>query len=94
MPNYHKAFPAHRIHAVTLKKELKRLCKLAVLKKCSDSTWAAPTSNFRYLNKCLLGEPYPTPKIANILQKLEGLECAISLYLYMGYYTVCLGQDS
>ena len=38
--------------------------------------------------------PYPIPKIADILQKLEGMRYATSLDLNMGYYTVCLDPDS
>ena len=103
VPKHHKAFPVAKIHEETLKKELDRLCKLGVLKKNSDSTWAAPTfiipkkngtvrfiSDFRYLNKCLVRKPYPIPKIADVLQKIEGLEWATSLDLNMGYYTVHL----
>jgi len=103
VPKHHKAFPVAKIHEATLKKELDRLCKLGVLKKNSDSTWAAPTfiipkkngtvqfiSDFRYLNKCLVRKPYPIPKIADVLQKIEGLEWATSLDLNMGYNTVHL----
>ena len=81
VPKHHKAFPVAKIHEVTLKKELDWLCKLGVLKKNSDSTWAAPTfiipkkngtvrfiSDFRYLNnKCLVRKPYSIPKIADVL---------------------------
>ncbi len=107
VPKHHKAFPVAKIHEETLKKELDRLCKLGVLKKNSDSTWAAPTfiipkkngtvrfiSDFRYLNKCLVRKPYPIPKIADVLQKIEGLEWATSLDLNMGYYTVHLDPYS
>ena len=102
-----KAFPVPKIHERTLKKEIDRLVKLGVLRKCSDSTWAAPTfiipkkngtvrfiSDFRYLNKCLVRKPYPIPKIADILQKLEGIKYATSLDLNMGYYTVQLSTDA
>ena len=41
VPKHHKAFPVAKIHEVTLKKELDWLCKLGVLKKSSDPTWAA-----------------------------------------------------
>ena len=43
IPKHHKPFPVLKIHEMTLKKELQRLCKLGVLRKCSDSTWASPT---------------------------------------------------
>ena len=106
-PKHHKAFPVPRIHEKTLKKELDRLCKIGVLRKSSDSSWAAPTfiipkkngtvrfiSDFRYLNKCLIRKPYPIPKITDILQKLEGVKYATSLDLNMGYYTVRLSTDA
>ena len=51
-------------------------------------------SDFRYLNKCLIMEPYPIPKMANVLQQIEGLEWAASLDLNMGYYTVDLDPYS
>ena len=103
VPKHHKAFPAAKIHEETLKKELGQLCKLGVLKKNSDFTWAVPTfiipkkngivrfiSHFRYLNKYLVRKLYPIPKVADILQKIEGLEWAMSLDLNMGYYIVHL----
>ena len=52
-------------------------------------------SDFRYLNKCLVRRPYYLiPKIADVLQKLEGIHYATSLDLNMGYYTVWLDPDS
>ena len=107
VPKHHKPFPVAKIHEVTLKKELERLCKIGVLRKCSNSVWATPTfiipkkngtvrfiSDFRYLNKCLVRRPYPIPKIADVLQKLEGIKFATSLDLNMGYYTVRLDLES
>ena len=107
VPKHHKPFPVPKIHEVTLRNELTRLCKIGVLKKCSDSTWASPTfiipkkngtvrfiSDFRYVNKCLIRKPYPIPKIADVLQKLEGVKFATSLDLNMGYFTVRLDPDS
>ena len=107
VPKHHKPFPVPKIHEVTLRNELNRLCKIGVLRKCSDSTWASPTfiipkkngtvrfiSDFRYVNKCLIRKPYPIPKIADVLQKLEGVKYATSLDLNMGYFTVRLDPDS
>ena len=107
VPKHHKPFPVPKIHETTLRNELARLCKIGVLKKCSDSTWASPTfiipkkngtvrfiSDFRYVNKCLIRKPYPIPKIADVLQKLEGVKFATSLDLNMGYFTVRLDPDS
>ena len=51
------------------------------------------TSDFRYLNKCLICKPYPILKIADVLQKLEGVRYATSLDPYMGYFTVYLDHE-
>ena len=46
------------------------------------------------LNKNLVRKPYPIPKIADVLQKLEGITYATALDLNMGYYTVRLDFSS
>ena len=51
-------------------------------------------SDFCYLNKNLVRKPYPIPKIADVLQKLEVLSYATALDLNMGYYTVRLDFSS
>ena len=106
-PKHHRSFPVPKIHEETLKKELVRLCKIGVLKKCSNSVWASPTfiipkkngtvrfiSDFRFVNKCLIRKPYPIPKISDVLQKIEGITYATSLDLNMGYYTLRLDPDA
>jgi hypothetical protein len=42
-PYHAKAFPVPKMHHDTLKHEIERLFGLGVLKRCSDSEWAAPT---------------------------------------------------
>jgi hypothetical protein len=42
-PHHAKSFPVPKIHRDTLKHEIEQLVKLGVLKRCSDSEWAAPT---------------------------------------------------
>ena len=42
----------------------------------------------------MVRRPYLIPKIADVLQKLEGMHYAISLDLNMSYYTVRLDPDS
>ena len=39
-------------------------------------------------------EPYPIPKIATMLQDMEGFTFATSLDLNMGYYTIRLDPDA
>jgi hypothetical protein len=42
-PYHARALPVPKIHELTLKKELDRLCTLQVLKKVNRSRWGAPT---------------------------------------------------
>jgi hypothetical protein len=106
-PYHAKAFPVPKNHHDTLKHEIERLVSLGVLKRCSDSEWAAPTfikpkkngtvrfiSDFRRLNEELKREPYPILKIEQMLQELEKFAYATSLDLNMGYYTTRLHPDS
>ena len=66
-PIHAKPFQIPKIHKQTLQKEVDWLCKIGVLKKCSDSLWASPTfiipkkqgtmrfvSDFRKLNAKLV----------------------------------------
>jgi hypothetical protein len=82
-PYHAKAFPVPKKNHYTLKNEIERQVKVGVLKRCSDSEWAAPTfilpekngtvrfiSDFRKLNEILKRMPYPFPKIAQMLQEL------------------------
>ena len=107
-PPFHgKAYPVPQVHEATLKKEVQRLEKLGVLKRCADSEWAAPTfiipkkdgtvrfiSDFRKLNLALRRKPFPIPNIQDVLQKLGGFTYATSLDLNMGYYTLSLSPES
>jgi hypothetical protein len=105
-PYHAKALPVPKNHHDNLKHEIERLVPLGVLKRCSDSEWAAPTfiipekngtvrfiSDFRRLNEELKRKPYPTPTIAQMLQELEKFAYATSLDFNMGYYTIRLHPD-
>jgi hypothetical protein len=78
--------------------EIQRLCDFGVLKGQADSEWALPTfiipkkdntvrvvSNFRDINKRIVRNPFPIPKIRTVLQELEGFTYATALDLNMGY---------
>ena len=67
--------------------------------KVNRSHWGAPTflipkedSTVRFisdiidLNKCILRQPYPMPKIQDMLLRLEGFPSGTILDLNMGYY--------
>ena len=83
-----------------LKKWIERLVRLGVFEVANDSEWRAsyfaqpkPKSNrvhflneFRNINKQLKQKPYRTPKLIEMLLKLEGFQYATSLDLNMGYY--------
>jgi hypothetical protein len=100
-PYHARPFPVPKIHELTLKSELDRLCALNVLKRVNRSQWGAPTfivpkkdgtvrfiSDFRELNKRIKRQPYPIPKIQNLLLKLEGFKYGTALDLNMGYYHI------
>jgi hypothetical protein len=106
-PYHGRSFPIPRIHLDTLKKEVERLVEIGVLKKQPRSEWASPTfiipksngtvrfiSDFREVNKRLVRTPFPIPKIATILQEMEGFTYATALDLNMGYYTIRLDGDA
>ena len=69
------------------------------MKKVNRSQWGAPTflipkivstvrfiSDFRELNKRILRQPYPIPKIQDLLLRLEGFLSGTILDLNMEYY--------
>ena len=106
-PYHARAFPIPRVHLETLKMEVNRLCEIGVLKRVNRSEWAAPTfiipkkdgsvrfiSDFRELNKRIRRQPFPIPKIQDMLLNLEGFQFATSLDLNMGYYHIELSPDS
>jgi transposase InsO family protein len=106
-PYHAKPFPIPKVHEQTLLVELNRLCSIGVLKKINRSEWAAPTfiipkkdgsvrfiSDFRELNKRIKRQPFPIPKIQDLLLKLEGFQYATSLDLNMGYYHIVLSPMS
>jgi hypothetical protein len=87
--------------------DVERLIKAGVLKKVNQSKWAAPTflipkkdatvwfiSDFRELNKRIKRKPYQTPRIQDLLLKLEGFQYAATLDLNMGYYHIKLSPFS
>ena len=106
-PYHGKPFRVPQVHESTTRKEVERLVHLGVLKRQSDSEWGFPTfiipkkngtvrfiSDFRELNKRLKRKPFPLPKIAEVLQQLEGFQYATALDLNMGYYTIRLDPDA
>jgi len=107
VPYHAKPYPIPHIHEEPTRKEIDRLCRLGVLKPCTDSEWGAPSfiipkknntvrflSDFRKLNEMLKRKPFPIPKIQDMLQKLEGFKYASALDLNMGYYTIKLNPDA
>jgi RNase H-like domain found in reverse transcriptase/Reverse transcriptase (RNA-dependent DNA polymerase)/Retroviral aspartyl protease len=106
-PYHARPYPVPKIHEATLKMEVDRLCSLGVLKKINRSEWGSPTfiipkkdgtvrfiSDFRELNKRIQRQPFPLPKIQDLLLKLEGFKYATSLDLNMGYYHIELSSNS
>ena len=106
-PYHGRAFPVPHIHLQVLKREVEQLVRLGVLKRQPDSEWGSSAfiipkkngqvrfiSDFREVNKRIIRTPYPIPKIATVLQQMEGFTFATSLDLIMGYYTIRLDSDA
>ena len=51
-------------------------------------------SEFRELNRLILRQPYPIPKIQDLLLSLEGFCYGTTLDLNMGYYHIELSAKS
>ena len=51
-------------------------------------------SDFREVNKRIVRNPFPIPKISTVLQEMEGFTFASALDLNMGYYTIRLDPDA
>jgi hypothetical protein len=51
-------------------------------------------SNFWEVNKRLVRQPFPIPKISTVLQELEGFTFATALDPNMGYYTIRLDPNA
>ena len=91
-----------RINKETFNKELKILAKIGVLTLVQQSQYGTPVSiitkkevTVRFitdhcrLNRKLVRNMYPLPRIGKTMQQLEGLQYAKELYLNIGYYTKC-----
>ena len=98
-PYHARPFPVPYSQEKKLKEEINRLLEYGVLEKVNNSEWAAPMftiskpdgslrslADLRELNKRIKRKPYPLPKIADLLYKLEGFLYATALDLNMGYY--------
>ena len=102
-----KPYPVPVKNKATLMLEIKRLCKIGVLRKVNDSEYQSPSTiipkkdktvrfitDFRKLNALLKRKPFPLPNIRDTLLELEGFEFGTSLDLNMGYYHIELHPDS
>jgi hypothetical protein len=81
--------------------------KIGVLEEDYTSEWASPTSaiakksltvrvvsDFRKLNSLLQHQPFPIPKIGDMIRSMEGFTFATALDLNMGYYHIKLDTDA
>ena len=104
-PYHARAYPVPYAYEEAAKNEVKRLCSIGVLEKNHDSQWAAASfvqpkktgdvrvlTDFRKLNVVLKRQPFPLPKISDLLLKLKGFRYATALDLSMGYYHIPLDK--
>ena len=95
-PYYGKPFPVTGIHELTFKQELDWIESLNVINKFNISQWGSTTfliprkditihfiSDFRELSTIILRQPYPIPKIQDLLLRLEGFSYATTLDINM-----------
>ena len=106
-PYHGKPYTVLKAYEQALKKEIDRLVKIDILRKVNHSQWGAPCfvipkkdqtirfiTDFRELNKRIKRNPFPLPKIQDMLLKMEGFQYATSLDLNMGYYHIKLDANS
>ena len=102
-----KSFSIPHIHEKVTRNEIERLCKIGVLTRDIHSPWAAPcfiipkkngtvriVTDYRKLNRHLIRQPFPLPKIPELLHGLENVTHFSSLDLAMGYYQIPLSEQS
>ena len=102
-----RPYPVPVKNKATLMVEIKRLCKIGVLRKVNNSEYQSPSTiipkkdetvrfitDFRKLNERLKRKPFPLPNIRDTLLELEGFKFGTSLDLNMGYYHIELHPDS
>ena len=83
------------------------MCDIGVLTWQPESEWASPSfietkhdqtvrflSDFRAVNKRIVRNPFPLPKISTVLQEMEGFTFATALDLNMGFYTIRLDPNA
>ena len=96
-----------KAHEDAFKQEVSHLCKEGVMERVSRSEWGSPgfmipkkdrtvrfLGDYREVNKRLVREPFPIPKIQDLLLGLEGFMFVTTLDLNMGYYHIELSPFS
>jgi transposase InsO family protein len=106
-PYHARAYPIPQAYEAGTKKEIDRFVSIGIMERNHDSEWAAATfiqpkktgdirvlTDFRQLNLVLKRQPFPLPKISDLLLKLKGFQYATALDLSMGYYHIPLDEAS
>jgi hypothetical protein len=102
-----KAYNVPKAHEDIAKREVQRLVDCGVLRRISNSPWGFPSffipkknqqvrivTDLRRLNAILERHPLPLPKIAELIQYLEGFTWITTLDLNMGYYHIRLSWQA
>ena len=101
-------YPVPRVHEAMLRMEVERLVELGVIEEANNSEWGAPSftqpkpktnsvilfSDFWNLNMQLKHNPYPMPKISEMLLTFQGFQYATTLDLKIGYYHIRLSDQA
>ena len=104
---YHNPYNIPIKYLPLVKQEVDRLVSLGVIEPTRHATHAAPCfiqpkkdetirflTDFKELNKNIIREPFPLPKINEMIQSLGNFTFASTLDLSMGYYHLPLDDET
>ena len=105
-----KYYSTPKAYVNPLKKAIEDFCVQKILRKLSyndDLPWALPSfgqpkktgdirllTDFRKMNEAIERKPFPLPRIAEIIQRLEKFVSATALDLSQGYYSIPICEES
>jgi hypothetical protein len=106
---YHVKRPYHiSVYDIpAYKREMERQESIGVLKRCWETKWGMPgfvrpkkdgtirtIEDLRELNKCVVREVYPLPRIQDILHRRQNYQYLTKIDILMQYYTFMLDEES
>ena len=109
-PNSSTYYTMPKAHEKPAKKEIDCMVAIGILKKLKwhdDTPWAAASfcqpkttgdlqivTDFWKMNKAIEREPFPIPRVLDIMHKLGKFKSVTALDLSQGFYTIPLDEES